>query len=398
MTVKIAIVLLTLLVTFVLMALEVTTPNAVILCALTFLMVVGILSPSDALAGFANEGLATIALMYIVAFAIAKSNVITRLFNRVLGTGHSEKRSLVRLLASVSLISPFMNNTPIVSTLTPMIQRWSKQKGLAVSKFLIPLSYATILSGLLTVLGTSTNLVAQGLLSKYHLKQFGTFDLALVGLPITVVGLVYLLTVGYRLLPSYHGSTVDDVVATPNDYLIEMSIGADFAHLDQTVAKANLRHLTSSFLVAINRKGTSIVPVTDRTILRLGDRLYFTGSVECISDLVQIKGLIPSTETIAMADIINNHARLLEVSIPETSSLINQTIKSARFRNVFGSVVVAIHRNTVNLQGQLGRIRLRSGDNLVIITTNGPAEMDSLKDLHVFNAQAVQPQHRSYRD
>ncbi|RRK10468.1 SLC13 family permease [Lactiplantibacillus garii] len=398
MTLEIAIVLLTLLVSFVLMAMEVTTPNAVILCALAFLMFVGILSPSDALAGFANDGLATIALMYIVAYAIAKSNVITRLFNRVLGAGNHEKKSLFRLLASVSVISPFMNNTPIVSTLTPMIQRWCKQKGLAVSKFLIPLSYATILSGLLTVLGTSTNLVAQGLLSKYDLKKFGTFDLAIVGIPITIVGLVYLLTIGYRLLPTYHGSSVDDVVAAPNDYLIEMSIGPDFEHLNQTVVAAKLRNLTSSFLVAINRRGESIIPVTDGTVLRLGDRLYFTGAVDSINDLIQIKGLIPSTEKINMDDVTNEHARLLEVTIPDTSSLVNQTVKSARFRNVFGSVVVAIHRNTVNLKGQIGRIKLKGGDNLVVITTNEADEMDNLKDLHVFNVQEMQPRQHTYKD
>lgn len=104
MTLNIAIVLITLLVSFILMAMEVTTPNAVILCALAFLMFVGILSPTDALSGFANDGLATIALMYIIAYAIAKSNIITHLFDRILGDGHSEKRSLLRLLASVSVI------------------------------------------------------------------------------------------------------------------------------------------------------------------------------------------------------------------------------------------------------------------------------------------------------
>ncbi|WP_318766489.1 SLC13 family permease [Lactiplantibacillus carotarum] len=219
-----------------------------------------------------------------------------------------------------------------------------------------------------------------------------------MGIPITIVGLIYLLTIGYRLLPTYHGSSVDDVVATPNDYLIEMSIGPDFEHLNQTVVKAKLRNLTSSFLVAINRHGEAIVPVTDGTVLRLGDRLYFTGSVDCINDLIQIKGLIPSTEKINMADVTNEHARLLEVTIPDTSSLVNQTVKSSRFRNVFGSVVVAIHRNTVNLQGQIGRIKLKGGDNLVIITTSEPAEMDNLKDLHVFNVQEMQSRKHTYKD
>ncbi|MFB9768473.1 SLC13 family permease [Lactiplantibacillus modestisalitolerans] len=398
MTIQIAIVLITLGVTFVLMALEITTPNAIILCALAFLMVVGVLSPSDALAGFANDGLATIALMYIMAYAIAKSSLLNRVFNRVLGSGQRERHSLFRLLTSVSVLSPFMNNTPIVSTLTPMLQRWAKQKGVAVSKFLIPLSYVTILSGLLTVLGTSTNLVAQGLLSKYHLKQFGTFDLAIVGIPVTIVGLLYLLTIGYRLLPANYGSNVDAVVAEPNRYLIEMSLSADFEHLNQTVAAAKLRHLSSSFLVAINRNGDVIVPVTNATILREGDRLYFTGPAQVVNDLVQIKGLLPSTEQIDMADITNETARLVEVSIPETSSLVNRSIKSSRFRNVFDSVVVAINRNTVNLQGQLGRIRLKAGDSLVVITTRDPEEMAHLADLHVFNVQPIQTKRPRYQE
>ena len=398
MTLNIAIVLITLLVSFVLMALEVTTPNAVILCALAFLMFVGILSPSDALSGFANDGLATIALMYIIAYAISKSNFITRLFNRILGDGKHEKRSLFKLLASVSVISPFMNNTPIVSTLTPMIQRWTKKKGLPVSKFLMPLSYATILAGLLTVLGTSTNLVAQGLLSKYGLKQFGTFDLAIVGIPITIVGLTYLLTIGYHNLPTYYGSSVDDVEAEPDDYLIEMSIGPDFQFLNQTVADAKLRNLPNSYLVAINRDGQAIVPVTGSTALRLGDRLYFTGTVDCISDLVQIPGLIPSTEKINMADITNERARLVELTIPDSSRLVNQTVKSTQFRDVYGSVIVAIHRNSVKLQGQIGRIRLKGGDNLVAITNNEPEEMDKIKELHVFNSQTMSSNKRTYKD
>ncbi|AVK62337.1 SLC13 family permease [Lactobacillus sp. CBA3605] len=400
MTLEIAIVLITLLVAFVLMALEITTPNAVILCALSFLMFVGILSPTDALSGFSNDGLATIALMYIVAYAIAKSDVITNLFNRILGNGKNERLSLLKLLVSVGVISPFMNNTPIVSTVTPMVQRWCREKGLAVSKFLIPLSYITILSGLTTVLGTSTNLVAQGLLSKYNLKQFGIFDLAVVGIPITVVGLVYLVTIGYKLLPTYRGNSIDEVVKTPNEYLIEMSIGTDFNYLNRTVAAAKLRHLTNVYLAAINREGQAIVPVTDDTILRLGDRLYFTGPVNCINDLLQIKGLIPSTEKINMADITNERARLVEISIPDNSSLINQSVKSANFRNVYGSVIVAIHRNAVKLHEQIGGITLKAGDNLVAITTNEPEQLEAMRDVQVFNVEKTKNKQKknSYKD
>lgn len=398
MTLQIAIVLATLAVTFVLMALEVTTPNAVILSALAFLMIIGILSPSDALSGLANEGLATIGLMYIMAHAIAKSNVMTHFFTHTLGSGKSEKKSLLRLLTTVSLFSPFINNTPIVSTLMPMIQKWCKEKNLAISKFLIPLSYVTILSGLITVLGTSTNLVAQGLLSKYHLHQFGFFDFAVIGIPITLVGIVYLMTIGYRLLPRYKNNNVDSIMQSPSDYLIELSIGPNFPYLNQTVTQAGLRNLEHVFLVAINRKGHPMVPATENMTLKKNDRLYFTGSVNEINDLLQIPGLQPSTQQIDMRDVTNEHAHLVELSIPDSSALINQTVKSARFRDAYGGVIVAIHRDAAKLNGQIGRISLKAGDDLVAITTNEPKQLDAMKDLHVFNAQLARAVKKSYKD
>ncbi|WP_412988781.1 SLC13 family permease [Pediococcus siamensis] len=398
MTLQIAIVLITLVVTFVLMAMEITTPNAIILCALAFLMMIGILSPSDALEGFANDGLATIGLMYIIAYAIAKSNFISHLFDRTLGNGKSEKFSLLRLLTSVSIFSPFINNTPIVSTLTPMVQKWCKEKNLSVSKFLIPLSYVTILSGLITVLGTSTNLVAQGLLSKYHLRQFGFFDFAVVGIPITVVGILYLMTIGYHLLPSYKNSNVDSVIASPNDYLIEMTISSDFPFLGQTISQAGLRHLDNVFLVAVNRNGHPIVPVNENVRLKDKDRLYFTGSIKEINDLLQIPGLLPSTEKINMVDVTNEHAHLVELSIPDSSALINQTVKSSKFRDAYGGVIVAIHRDSVKLNGQIGKISLKAGDDLVAITNDEPEQLDAMKDLHVVNVQLAQSNKRNYRD
>lgn len=380
------------------MAMEITTPNAIILCALVFLMVIGILSPDDALEGFANDGLATIGLMYIIAYSIAKSNVITHFFDRVLGSGKSEKRSLLRLLTTVSLFSPFMNNTPIVSTLTPMVQKWCKEKHLSISKFLIPLSYITILSGLITVIGTSTNLVAQGLLSKYHLQQFGFFDFAVIGIPITVVGGLYLLTIGYRILPNYKNSNVDSVIQSPNDYLIEMSVDADFPFINKSVSKAGLRNLEHVFLVAINRDGQPIVPVNEDMTIKLHDKLYFTGSVKEINDLLQIPGLQPSTEKIDMVDVTNEHAHIVELSIPDNSALVNQTVKSSNFRDVYGGVIVAIHRDSAKLSGQIGQISLKAGDDLVAITTNEPEQLGSMKDLHVFNERLTKTNKKSYKD
>lgn len=182
---------------------EVVAPAFIVASVLGVLLITGILTTEEALSGFANEGMMTVALLFVAAGAVQRSGLIDQLIKGWLQKSRSLFDSKLRIFVPIAIISAFLNNMPIVVTFAPIIKRWCEKRNLAPSKFLIPLSYVTILGGTITLIGTSTNLVVHGMMLSYGLEGFSLFTLSIVGIPITIVGLIYILTIGMRLLPSY---------------------------------------------------------------------------------------------------------------------------------------------------------------------------------------------------
>lgn len=182
---------------------EMASPGFIIAAVLAILLITGILTPEEAFSGFSNEGMLTVALLFIVAGAVQHSGLIDRMIESWLQKSRSIGGSKWRLFIPIAMMSAFLNNTPIVVTFAPIIKSWCEKRGLASSKFLIPLSYVTIMGGTITLIGTSTNLVVHGMMLSYGLEGFSLFTLSMVGIPITIVGLIYILTIGMRILPSY---------------------------------------------------------------------------------------------------------------------------------------------------------------------------------------------------
>ncbi|SES18921.1 Di-and tricarboxylate transporter [Gracilibacillus ureilyticus] len=352
---------------------EVTRPDMIVFGTLTIFLITGILTPEEAVAGFSNQGMLTVALLFIIAGAIQKSGLVDRGMARVLGKPKSQQRALLKLLVPISGFSAFLNNTPIVVTLTPIIRKWCKEHNISPSKFLIPLSYASILGGILTLMGTSTNLVVHGLMLDRGMEGYSLFTLAMVSLPASVLGLIYLVTIGYKILPNHKGLT-ESFSEKSKEYLIEVIIEENYPFLDnpyvgKTVEEAGLRNLEGLYLIEIVRRNEKIYPVKNSTKIKSNDHLIFTGVIDKIAELQNKKGLKIKTGTNLSLDKLNNGTgQLVEVVVSHQSSLLHQTIKETQFRAKFDAGVIAVHRNNERIISKIGDIALKPGDTLLLLT------------------------------
>ncbi|WP_010529517.1 SLC13 family permease [Lentibacillus jeotgali] len=347
--------------------LEVARPDMILVSVLIVFLLTGILSPEEALQGFSNEGMLTIALLFIVAGAIRKSGFFDKLMTRVLNPDRKPKWNLFTMMFPLSGLSAFVNNTPIVATFTPIIRKWCEDHHLSPSKFLIPLSYCTILGGMITLMGTSTNLVIHGWLTDSDYQGFSFFQLATVGIPAAIVGLIYIATMGYKLLPNYKSlsRTFDDAA---REYLAEMAVEPHFAFINQSIERAGLRNLQGLFLIEIIRGDERISPVKSTTKIQAGDRLIFTGIVSTLAELQKIQGLrLESDSDLSLDALESKHSELVEAVVSHQSSLLYSKLKDTQFRSKYDAAVIAVHRNNERIKSKIGDITLKPGDTLLLL-------------------------------
>ena len=331
---------------------------------LVVLLTAGVLTPAQALQGFSNEGMITIGLLYVVAASIKETGGMDLLVRYLLGRPRGVRGAQTRLMLPVMLMSPFLNNTPIVATLLPATLRWAKRLRISPSKLLLPLSYAAILGGTCTVIGTSTNLVANGLLIQHTGVSLTLFEIAWIGLPCALLGLVYLILVSRYLLPDRVPATA--AFDNPREYTVEMVVGPQTGIEGKTVEDAGLRDVDGLYLVEIIRDGRVIPAVGHHERLRANDQLVFAGSTEAIVELRRIKGLLPAVERAFSLDNVHPERRLVEAVVAPRCALVNETLASGRFRTLYGASVIAVSRNGGRVTGHLGEVRLQSADTLLL--------------------------------
>jgi di/tricarboxylate transporter len=340
-------------------------PDLVLVGGVTLLLTMGVLTPSEALAGMANEGVATVGVLFVVAAALRETGGLGVLTERLLGRPGSVASAQARLMLPVTAASAFLNNTPIVAMMIPVVSDWAKRCQISVSKLLLPLSYATILGGTCSMIGTSTNLVVYGLLLRQAPEaRLGLFDIAWVGVPCALVGLAYVLLAGRWLLPDR--KPVAHLFADPREYTVEMTVTADSPLAGRTIEEGGLRHLPGVYLMEIERDGEVLPAVGSSQRLRANDRLVFTGVVESVVDLQKIRGLAPATDQVFKLNGARNQRRLIEAVVSESCPLVNRTIRDGRFRSVYDAAVIAVARNGARLQQRIGDIVLRPGDTLLL--------------------------------
>jgi di/tricarboxylate transporter len=329
------------------------------------------LSPRDLAAGFGNEGLLTLAALFVVAAGLTETGGLSLLTERVLGRPRSTSAAQLRLMLPVAAASSVMNNTPVVAMFLPVVEDWCKRSRLSASKLLIPLSYAAILGGCCTLIGTSTNLVVQSLMiaardSDPRMPVMGLFTIGAVGLPAAVVGITYMVTLSGRLLPERVSPRSN--LADTRQYTVEMLVQPRSTIDGLTIEQAGLRHLPGMYVAAIERGGNTTVAVGPGHVLEGGDRLVFVGIVESVVDLQKVRGLVPATDQVFKLDGDRHDRSLVEAVVSPTCPLVGRSVREGRFRSRYDAVVIAVHRNGERIRSKIGDIVLRAGDTLLLET------------------------------
>ncbi len=358
--------------------------DLILLSGVAALLFFGIITPEGALHGFANPAVATVAVLYIVAAGLRETGAMTTITSVLLRRPKSLVGAQARLAIPVAIASALINNTPIVAMFLPVLTSWARRNNLSASRLFMPLSFAAILGGMCTLIGTSTNLVVAALVEdhthestpEFPIESMGMFTLTPIGLPVAAVGLLYIFFMGRRLLRNR--DTRIPLNQDPRQYMTAMRVEPGSSIVGKTIEGAGLRQLPGLFLARIERGDETIFAVSPEQRMVAGDVLVFVGVIDSVVDLQRMKGLTPVSEgeefeAIGAQQSESSPAlppryanKLIEAVVSGASPLLGQTIRQAGFRARYGAVVIGVHRNGQRIGGRLGDIRLRQGDTLLL--------------------------------
>jgi len=364
-TVTIIFVITIIIILFFLLYRNLVRPSLGFLFVVLIFTITGILNTKDVLSGFSNPSIASILLLILITAGLRKNFNIEQLFDFIFSQSRTYKGFLIRMMSQVAFLSTFINNTPVVALMTPYVFNWGKNNRIAPSKLLIPLSYATIMGGMITLIGTSTTLVLNGFLIDFNLPGLNPFYLLCIGVTVTITGIFFLANFGYKLLPKYSDS-IQSFKDKQREYLLEAKISVSAKIVNKTIVDAGLRNLKGVYLVEIIRKNRVISPVEPAEIVEQDDVLIFAGDTQNIVDLIK-KGyglMLPDEANHAING--NSKVDVVEAVVSNNSSLIGKTVKEGNFRERYDAAIVAVHRNGEKLRGKIGEIKLNSGDLLLL--------------------------------
>lgn len=357
----------------------------VMLLALLALVFTGVVPVKKALEGFANETIITLGALFVVAAGLQTTGAIETLNSLLLGRP-KVGTPMLRLIAPVAALSGFMNNTPLVAFFLPIFVNTAKKIKVSPSQLLIPLSYASILGGTCTLIGTSTNLTVNSELLRRGDTGFGMFELSWVGVPVTIVGLLYLSFFAKRLLPN-KTDLLEYAEAHRREYVAELLVQSTCPLIGKSIRQSGLRELPGLYLYAIERNGERLSPVSPKETIALGDLLVFSGVISTVVDLQKIRGLMPvdhhdndadssgtgwSLESMEGVTPTSPRAaprsgtKLCEVVVAPGSPLVGRSVKDADFRTRYEASIIAVYRAGEKLSQKIGQIILAPGDSLLI--------------------------------
>lgn len=332
----------------------------------------GFLDLEEAFNGFSNPAVFTIGSLFVVAAAIRNTGIINLLAVKLLRKAKTVRGAILKMAAPLIGMSAIFNNTPIVAIFIPSVREWAINNKISPSKLLIPLAYMTTFGGLFTIIGTSTNILINAMLVKDGFTPFSIFEFALVAFPASIIGVIYLVTIGVKLLPERKDLIQEDLEGVKK-YLVEMAVEPGSPLLGKTISESGLKDLPNIFLFGILREGKLKTPIQDKAIFRDGDRFIFTGESAHLENLDNIDGL--SNPTFCNSPEICDNAEIVEAIIPTTSSLIGKTIEEVWFNQRYDATVIALHRNGEDIISSHSKTPLKAGDTMLLVAGKDYSEI-----------------------
>ena len=345
---------------------EFVAPAVAVVAGMIALLVLGIIDADRALAGFSNPAPITVAALFVLARAVEKTGALEPFVAGAISPRGESRQGLLRILGPTAAASAVFNNTPIVAMLVPQVSAWARRHGQPVALFLMPISFAAILGGMVTLIGTSTNLIVSGLLEEAGQEPLGMFEMTPVGAPVAVVGILMLAFLAPKILTARQGP-LERFDASFREYAVEMEVQSGGPVDGVTVEDAGLRHLQGVFLVRIARGDGLVAPVGPDEVLQGGDLLGFVGRADLVVDLQAVRGLRSAEYKHAdsFRDATHN---FFEAVISPISPLVGRTLADAGFREQYGAAVLAVHRAGDRIREKLGTVELRAGDTLLLLS------------------------------
>jgi len=349
------------------LAKEMLRPGLVLSTAVVLMVIIGTISPKEALTGFSNKGMMTVAILFIVSEGIRQTGGLDYIARIILPQKKIPVKNVItRIFFPVSLLSAFLNNTPIVIITAPIIKKWSEKYNLPASKFLIPLSYAAILGGTTTLIGTSTNLVVHGLMLEEGLPGLSMFELGKVGLAIALVGFLYLYAFANTLLPGEKIKKKGDYINF-REFYFDVSIPENSPLVGETIERRKHRLLNNFLVSSIHRHGSTIKTNKDSYTLQAGDSLTLAGKSDDITDLLQLSAIEVDCLTNAPENFVKKDLRQVEVVLSPRFPGIGIKKKDFDFHFHYGAIVMAIHRNGQRISSNMEDLEFKEGDTLILV-------------------------------
>lgn len=327
---------------------------------------IGIISFSDAFDGLTNEGVVAIAALFVVAAGVKETGLMGALLENTLKKIKSDTEVRFKILGTTSFVSAFFNNTPLMALLVPAISQPTSRYGLSPNRILMPLSFAAILGGACTLIGTNTNLIINGwLIENSNHVGFGIFEVTPIMLPGAITAFAILLFLSPKILPER--TPVLRQLGDMGENTVEMIVKDDSPIVGSTIGDAGLRGLEGLYLIEIVRRNQSLAAVSSNILIEAGDRLCFVGAIDTQSTLETIEGLVvPEKRNFQLRETANRH--FIEVVINGSNLVIGKSVKESRFRTIYSAAILAVARDGRHIKGKIGDIVLKEGDTLLLET------------------------------